>query len=41
MDIRFYGILGFKYPKIYEKRVRVISGWSENFQVNSLHNFGP
>ena len=36
---RFLGILGFKYPKIYGKRVRVVSNWPENFQVNSEHNF--
>ena len=39
-----YLILGYfrvQVPKIYEKRVRVISGWSKNFQVNLLHNFNP
>ena len=24
---------------MYEKRVRVVSNWPENFQVNSEHNF--
>ena len=36
---KFWGILGFKYPKIYEKRVWVVLGWPENFQVNSEHTF--
>jgi hypothetical protein len=26
-------------PKIYEKRVRVVSGWPENFQVDWEHTF--
>ena len=29
MGTQFLGILGFKYSKIYEKRVQVVSGWPE------------